>query len=153
MAIQYLQIQEGHVQVSSGQGKENTFIGEKKVRRAHNERVMVVHDLSPCQESRSLSSSLGDTVVTACKAPPSGSPTCIEFLFYFPCLVGRLCQTLCYLVDCRRPSFSVHVLFVNFCISPFWSRSFSESITNQRVSFSSFSSIFVSQCQEEPECM
>lgn len=95
------------MQVSSGQGKEKHW---GKEGGSCNERVMVVYDLSPCQESRSLSSSL-EIQLSQCKSSPSGSPTCIEA----SCLLLNVsCVRLPLLLRDCMPSFSVHVLFINF---------------------------------------
>ena len=54
----------------------------------------------------------------------TGSPTQIEVSVYFSGIVTQLCQTLCDLMDCRPPGFSVHVLFINFLHIPILIRIF-----------------------------
>ena len=54
----------------------------------------------------------------------TGSPTQIEVSVYFSGIVTQLCQTLCELMDCRPPGFSVHVLFINFLHIPILIRIF-----------------------------
>ena len=54
----------------------------------------------------------------------TGSPTQIEVSVYFSGVVAQLCQTLCDLMDCRPPGFSLHVLFINFLHIPILIRIF-----------------------------
>ena len=95
------------------------YRGEKKVRRAHvMKESWLFMTWVLARKAGVFLLPLEIQLSQRVRAPPSGSPTCIEVSVYFTCLVAQLCQTLCYLMDCRRPSFSVHVLFINFLHIP-----------------------------------
>ena len=60
----------GPVQVSAGQGKENSYTGEKEVGRALvNQESVAFHWLNPCQERRVIFLPVGLSHVTEHESP------------------------------------------------------------------------------------